>query len=210
MACTTVIRWIFTIALYPVIIVLLFARNILAVWGEFVRGRPVLIHFYLRPVYEQRGWPQWLSMMTEHQYLTLLNQVSSGILNVILNLIFILEFEFLGAAIATASTLTLINLVRVVKVRYLEEMSPYNATYLKPLLAGLFSCIPMYGLSIFLDSYLLIGVPVLVWGSVFLGVLYLLGIEQAEKDVFERLIFWGSPTPAGHGSARRNGSHPSV
>jgi O-antigen/teichoic acid export membrane protein len=125
--------------------------------------------------------------MSDHQYLTLANQLTFGILNAILNYVLILEFGFIGAALATASVLTLFNLVRVAQVWYLEGFSPYHWTYVKPFIAGVAAGTVMYVFTIPLQRYMLLVVGGAVGGCVFLMTLYVLGIEDGDIELIRNL-----------------------
>lgn len=187
----TVTRIIFTISLFPAIAAVLYAPEILSVFGEgFTEGRSVLILFIFAQVTNCLVGPSgYLLMMSDHQYVALFNQVSSGILNAILNYLFITTFGFIGAALATASVLVLVNLLRVVQVWYFEGFSPYDWSYLKPVVAGAVSALIMYGVSLVIQRYVLLIVGGATGALVFFVVLYSLGIEEEVElmqDVLRR------------------------
>lgn len=135
---TTVTRWTFTISLLPALGLVLYADEILRVFGqEFTTGATILGLFVLAQLTHSAVGPSgYLLMMTEHQYVTSANQVVSGVVNAALNYLLILEFGFVGAAVATAAVLATINLVRVGQVWYFEGMFPYDRKFLKPIGAG--------------------------------------------------------------------------
>lgn len=185
----TVTRIIFTISLFPAIAAALYAPEVLSVFGEgFTEGTSVLVLFIFAQLTNCFVGPSgFLLMMSDHQYVSLFNQASSGILNAILNYLFITTFGFIGAALATASVLVLVNLLRVAQVWYFEGFSPYDRSYLKPVVAGLVSAPIMYGASLVFQRYVLLLVGGATGGLAFLAVLYLLGIEEEVellRDVF--------------------------
>ncbi|WP_049935581.1 flippase [Haloplanus natans] len=186
----TITRLIFTTALFPAVAAFVYAPELLRIFGEgFVRGERVLWLFVVAQLTNALVGPSgYLLMMSDHQYLTLANQLTSGVLNAILNYVLILEFGFIGAALATATVLTLINIVRVAQVWYLEGFSPYDWTYLKPAAAGVVAGGTMYGLSIVLSQYALLVVGGGLGAGVFLTTLYLLGIQDRDIELVRNLV----------------------
>ena len=186
----TITRWIFTLSLFPALVVFAFPQEILSIFGpDFVRGRDVLILFAVAQLTNCAVGPSgFLLMMTDHQYLTLLNQLSSGILNAALNVVLILQFGFVGAAVATASVLAGINLLRVTQVWYLEGLQPYDLTYAKPLLAGAVSIAAMFAVGAVLSGYVLLFSGATLGFILFAVVMYLLGFEESEKEMIKKLI----------------------
>jgi O-antigen/teichoic acid export membrane protein len=187
---TTITRWTFSLSLFPAIITVAFSTEILGFFGpEFTRGQLILILFVFAQLTNAAVGPSgFLLMMTDHQYLTLLNHLSSGVLNAVLNVVLILEFGFVGAAMATASVLVGINILRIIEVWYFEGLFPYSLSYYKPIVAGILSSLAIYLLTIPLNGFPLLVSGALLGGVVFLGILYLLGIEESERKMFEDLI----------------------
>jgi O-antigen/teichoic acid export membrane protein len=186
----TVTRIIFTISLFPAITAVLYTPEILLIFGEeFTRGVPVLILLTFAQLTNCLVGPSgFLLMMSDHQYVSLANQVGSGILNAVLNYIFIITFGFVGAALATAIVVVLINLLRVAQVWYFEGFYPYDRSYLKPVAAGGISAMILYGCSLIFQQYVLLIIGGATGAIAFFGVLYLLGIEQEVellRDVLE-------------------------
>lgn len=185
-----VTRIIFTIALFPSIAMILYAQDILYVFGEqFTRGVAVLSLFTVAQLANCLAGPTgYLLMMSDRQYLTLFNQVSSGVLNAILNYVLILEYGFIGAAVATASVLAAINALRIVEVWYLERLLPYDRTYLKPVAAGVVAGVIMYALTLLLDGYALLLVGGGTGGAAYAVALYAFGINEQELELVGELV----------------------
>lgn len=187
---STVTRWIFTLSLFPAIGAIIYSREILSIFGtEFVEGQLILILFALAQLTNCAVGPSgYLLMMSDHHYLTMVNQLSSGVLNVVLNVLFILEFGFIGAALATASILAIINLIRVFEVWHLEGILPYNKKYTKPIVAGGMATILMILLKLLFNGFLLLLAGGFFGGILFFSVLYLLGIDDSERQMFELFV----------------------
>jgi O-antigen/teichoic acid export membrane protein len=186
----TVTRWTFTLALFPSIVVITYPTEILRLFGnEFTAGQFVLILFVIAQfTYCAVGPSGYLLMMSDHHYLTLFNQTVSGVLNVILNLVLIREFGFIGAALATASVLTGINLLRVIEVWYLEDITPYDRAFLKPISAGCIGGIVLYSLRYLFSGFILLIVGGIVGGVVFFGMIYLLGLQDEEVKLYNNIL----------------------
>jgi O-antigen/teichoic acid export membrane protein len=186
----TVTRWILILVLPAAIPLLVYNAEVLRIFGpEFTDGTFVLSLFTLAQLTNCAVGPSgFLLMMTDHQYLNLANQWLLGVLNVVLNYFFILEFGFVGAAVATAGTLSLINLLRVFQVWYTEQMLPYSRKYWKPVVAGLVCALVMLGLEFFLTGYLLLVVGSLAGGLSFLGALAVFGVEQEDRDFYTEMV----------------------
>ncbi|MFC6723327.1 flippase [Halobium palmae] len=187
---TRVTRWSFTLALLPTLGAALYTEEVLSIFGEdFADGGVVLSLFVLGQLTNVVVGPSgYVLMMTGHQYLTLVNEWTLGILNIVFNYLFITEFGFIGAALATALTLTAINVVRIVQVWYIEQLLPYSLKFLKPIAAGLGAGAVMYGL-----RFVLSGFPLLVVGGaagavVFVAGLVVLGIENEDREFFATVL----------------------
>jgi len=186
----TITRWTLTVAIPPALVAALYSPELLAVFGsEFSAGGLVLTLFAVGQLTNCAVGPSgYLLMMTDHQYLTMANQWLLGALNVVLNYVFILEFGLIGAALATAGVLSFINVIRVCEVWYTEGMTPYSTVYWKPLAAGALSGAVMAALSGVVGGYVLLVVGALVGGMVFVGTLFVLGIEQDDRKFFTRIV----------------------
>ena len=181
-----VTRWVFTVVIPAALVLTVYNSEVLRIFGDdFSGGGLVLLFFGIAQLTNCAVGPSGLLlMMTNHQYLNLVNQWVLGVLNVVLNYVLILEFGFIGVAVATAGTLTVINIVRVIEVWYVEGMTPYSKKYWKPIVAGLSSILVLLGWRSFLSGYPLLIVGAATGALVFVATLYLLGIEQEDKDFY--------------------------
>lgn len=136
-----VTRWIFTISLPLFLLLILFPKPILNIFGkEFTVGSTCLVILsfgYLLAC--AIGPANYMVLMTGRSDLNLLNNLVTFIVNVLLNYVLIPKYGVVGAAFATASAITLVNIIRLVQTFYLMRIHPYNLSYLKPLSAGTIS-----------------------------------------------------------------------
>jgi O-antigen/teichoic acid export membrane protein len=186
----TVTRWTVTATLFPTVVIMMYAEEILRVFGaDFTKGALVLVLLALAKFVSGAVGPSGvLLMMSDHQYVNLLNQTSAGLLNAVLNYVFLLEFGFIGAALATASVLISINIARLAELWYFEKIQPYDRAYCKPIIATLVSIVPLFLASLWLSQYSLLLIGTGIGFATYLCLLYLLGIESEEIELFKRLI----------------------
>jgi O-antigen/teichoic acid export membrane protein len=187
---STVTRWIFTVSFIMAIGAITYRRELLNLFGEeFTAGTVVLIFFVIAQLFNSIGGANgYLLMMTNRQYVLVANQWLFGILNVILNYIFILEFGLVGAAVATASVLAALNVIKTVELWYFEGLFPYSVEFGKPLAAGVIAALIMALVGTVLSGTLLVfgGGAIGVFAYILLLVVF--GIEEEDKIFFEKII----------------------
>lgn len=185
-----VTRWTLTVAIPMALVTMVYPTELLRIFGpDFPAGGTVLILFTLAQLTNCAVGPSgFLLMMTDHQYLNMANQWTLGVMNIGLNYLLILEFGFIGAAVATASTLAFINVIRVIEVWHLEGFSPYSSKFWKPIAAGLASGAVMLGVERFLEGYPLLVAGTFGGGIVFVLLLIVFGIEQDDREFFEEVV----------------------
>ncbi|WP_458189235.1 oligosaccharide flippase family protein [Haladaptatus sp. NG-WS-4] len=195
-----VTRWSFTMALFPAVGAIVFSNELLTLFGDsYTQGQFILLLFVIAQLTNASVGPSgYLLMMTDHQYMTLTNQWILGLCNVVLNYFLIMEFGLIGAAIASVTVITSVNVLRVAEVWYFERLFPYSRKYFKPILAALVSAPVMYAVrSVFLKylslsmggtvTALIVGAVGGIFGLVAFGVvLYWLGIEKEDWDFFTK------------------------
>lgn len=185
-------RWILTLTLFPFLAIVTFTDRILLIFGEeFIAGASVLLLLSAAQLVNATVGPSgYILMMTGHQYVTMMNNVMSALLNIVLNYYFIMQFGLIGAALATSLVVVLINLAKVTEVWFLKELFPFNRQYYKPILAGLISLLGMGLVRSAVQSQYLVVLSIggLVGGLLYVGVLYTLGLGQAEQELITDVI----------------------
>jgi O-antigen/teichoic acid export membrane protein len=186
----TITRWIFTISLIMAIGTIIYRQELLRLFGEnFTAGTVVLTLFVVGQLFNCVGGANgYLLMMTGHQYVLVANQWIFGVLNVILNYFFILELGFVGAAMATAGVLAILNVAKTLELWYLEGLFPYSLDFVKPILAGIVAAGAMYALGIKLDGIPLLLVGGMISVGVYALVLVGLGIKSDDREFFREII----------------------
>ncbi|MFB6140696.1 MAG: flippase [Halosimplex sp.] len=182
---STATRWILTAGLFIAVYEIVFRVQLLGLFGPaYRRGELVLVAFAVGQVVNCAvGSAGWLLLMSDHQYVAAANNWVLGIVNLGLSYALILEYGLIGAALGTAGSLTLVNVMRVSELWYLEGIQPYDRAFAKPLAAAVVAAAagallrPAFG-----------GVSLLVVGAVgtlgaFLATLVALGPEPEDRDL---------------------------
>lgn len=95
----------------------------------------------------------------------------------------------IGAAIASLTSAIIINLLRLIEVFILFRLLPYNAIFLKPLIAGGIAFSLMWIASWFYPTvdllHLIVSLPLLV--AIYVGLLLLLGLSEEDRLIVQRL-----------------------
>ncbi|WP_436925472.1 oligosaccharide flippase family protein [Halosimplex amylolyticum] len=187
-------RWMFGVALLGGAALVVFRAPVLALFGpEFTAGSTVLVVLAVAKVVNVAAGPSgYVLMMTDHQYLNVVNQVSTALLNVVLNYVLILRYGMVGAAVATGISIAVVNVARIAQVWYFEGMTPYSRRYLKPVGAVGYATIAMLAVRLF-GAPPLSGLPLILFGGLvglgtFGAVVWLLGIDDADREFVDQTL----------------------
>lgn len=195
----TVTRWSVTAALPLAIGGVVYAAEILELFDpSYTPWALVFTLFVTAQFFNTAVGPSgFLLMMTDHQYLITLNQWTFGILNVVLNYVFITYYGTIGAAAATSLVLASLNVVRVVEVWWFEGMVPYTRSFAKPLVAGAGAATAMIASHVVLSGTVLLfvggGFGVAVYGLLLIG----FGVDSQDRQLVDR---WRNERAAGSAS----------
>jgi O-antigen/teichoic acid export membrane protein len=129
-------------------------------------------------------------MMTGHPKFNLVNSLALALLNVGLNVILIPKYGIVGAAIAAATSMAIINLLRLAEVHYILKVHPYQWSFLKPLLAGTLAAVCTYVLflrSAQTPSSLMLVAGILMHFVAYTVMMVLLKLPEEEKLILRNL-----------------------
>ncbi len=163
---------------------------ILSLFGSsFREGSPVLVILALSYLINVSVGPVgYMLMMTDRPGLALINSWLSGVVNIILNLWLIPRHGMMGAAIATGVTVAMVNVIRLVQVRWLYQCYPFRWGTLKTLMAGVIAGAAVWQLGRYY--------PLEDWGKVaamgagvvvYAGLLALFGWDEEDRLILDRL-----------------------
>jgi O-antigen/teichoic acid export membrane protein len=187
---STATRWVVTATLPIAAIVLVYRFELLSLFGTaYTGGALVLAAFVVgRVVGSVVGATGWLLLMTDHQYLRVVNSWGLGALNITASYYFILEFGLIGAALGSAGSIAVVNLVRLGELWYLEDLQPYTRDYLKPVGAAAGMVAAMVAVRPLFDGVVLLVAGSAVGLAVFAALLVALGVEQADRRLVGTLV----------------------
>ena len=185
---TALTKWITYVTLLAYLFLIIYAPDVLAVFDISARSAQVaLIVVGLGQLISAVAGPVgYLLTMTEYERIYVVNTIVVAVFNGVLNIILVLEYGFIGAAIATTISFTLHNLLAMTEVWYLLRVQPYTTRYWKGIIA-VGSALPVMILG---QQLPIQGIPrlLLVAGvsfCVFGGVLLLIGIDDTDKALLE-------------------------
>jgi O-antigen/teichoic acid export membrane protein len=135
----TTSRWTLTLNLPFFLAALLFPEFLLSIFGEEFRAGALALVILAcgNVVNAATGSSGAVLDMSGHTGVKLINATISVGLALILNLLLIPPLGIVGAAIAAAAAVGVVNLLRIAEVRILVGVHPYHRDYYKPLLAAL-------------------------------------------------------------------------
>lgn len=183
---TIVTKWsLYAIALFTLSL-LLFSEDLLSLFGpDFVRAEPGLHILLLGQAFAAATGPvSYLLTMSEYETYESYNSMALGLLNLVLNLVLIPPFGIEGAAIATAVSLVLLNVIRLIQVNWLLGIQPYNQKYWKGGVALVAASGVMYLLSqVEIQTFDVVIIP-MSGGIAFAIVMTLLGVDEEDLKLF--------------------------
>jgi len=122
--------------------------------------------------------------VTGRSKLIFINTFFGAFINIILNLIFIPKYGLIGAALATGSSIFLVNIARVLEVFYLEKLVALKYDLFYPLFIGIISSgIVFYIKNIvqFSNGLVLIFFITIVYCSIYGSITILIGLSAEDK-----------------------------
>lgn len=162
--------------------ILFLSKPILSVIGkDFLPGvYPLIILSVGQLINVSVGPAGSILTMTKYPRINLYNSIGLLSINIVLNLILIPRYGMLGAAIATSTSIILINLLRILEVYALFKIHPFSLSYLKPFASLVISLLAAAGamhLTNITNNLILFGVFTLAY----LVSVFVLGISQEER-----------------------------
>jgi O-antigen/teichoic acid export membrane protein len=187
----TVTRWIVSLNLVLLILLIVFSKQIMGVFGsEFISGWLVLVilsSVHLVGYSTGGALAGYALQMSGKQDFEFINAIVMLVLNVVLNFWLIPIYGIIGAATATGASYAVINIARIVEVYKLLGMHPYDTNYHKLFVAG-FAVIFLSVLLFMFDlSWLSWMFSVVLLIFVYFAALYFLGLEYEDKMIWETI-----------------------
>ena len=187
-------RWIFTGAFVLFLVIVVFAPQVMSVFGaSFGQGVTALVIVAVAQLYSSSVGPApRMLAMTGNQNFAMIATSVAAVTGVVVSLILIPRYEILGAAIGMATAIITENTGTMVAVKWRLGFWPFNLVWLKPLAAGAIAAGATYLISALAT---LPGGPipnVMVFGGflgvLFLALLFLFGLSDTDKEFIG--AFW--------------------
>ena len=185
-----VTRWITTFSLPFAILILLFPKKIMLIFGsEYLLGYPILMLLvtaaFIQAVFGIGGTTLNL---TGFPKINLINTFIACGFNIGLNFYLIPTMRGKGAAIATLITLSFIAFIRIIQNWKLLQLTPWSPKLIKPILAGIMAFGAGYYIKVLIMPFhtiitLMSGGFIIV--IVFFTTLWLLGLDEDDSGLLE-------------------------
>lgn len=189
----TITKWIFSLSLLFCGLIYTLHNDILLLFGkEYLPATiPLLILCIGQLVNSSVGGVGILLEVMGHQKLVLLNALILLTLNIILNYIFIanLNLNMMGAALATSISIILSNVVRLLELKILRNMQPFNLKYLKVIISFIPAFLITNVLLNMIDTWFVWRIlsGVIIFTSTNALIYYFLGITEEDRFIFEKV-----------------------
>jgi len=188
----TTSRWTLTLNLPFFLAALIFPQFLLAIFGkEFEAGATALVILACGNLLNAAtGSSGAVLDMSGYTIVKLLNATISVGLAIALNLLLIPSYGIIGAAIAAASAVGVVNVLRVIQVRILVGVGPYNRDFLKPIAAGVGAAAATLVVGVLtqaLDGWARAGLGLVVLAGAYAGAIIALGITDDDRLVLDRV-----------------------
>jgi len=186
---TTITKLNLIVTIPASIAFVLYRQDILRVFGEsFIEGGLILSLLTFGQLMNNAVGPSaHILLVSGRQDYLALNEWMLGISNALLNLFLIDVYGAIGAAIATATTLMIMNLVRLGEVWYLEGLSPYSTDFGALIVPTILSAVVMISLQYFISDIILIVIGGGSGVAVFILVYLYGGITKEEKELYHHV-----------------------
>ena len=185
-------RWVVILNLPVLLVLIVFANGIMRIFGAgFTAGSVALVLLAAgQMVNAGTGMAGVMIIMSGMSKLELLNVVVTLIVDAGLCIVLIPRYGLVGAAIASMTSIVLVNIMRLAEVWHFMHMHPYEKSFLKPMVAA--------GAGVAVSSlagYLVVGTGSLVRVGmlaallliVYVAVMAALGFDENDKDLYRMI-----------------------
>jgi O-antigen/teichoic acid export membrane protein len=188
----TMTKWTFTLNLPLFLTTLLFAEPILSIFGkDFAQGALALTILACgNLVNTGTGICGVIINMTGNTIFNLVNSIVLSAIMLGLNILLIPRWGVAGASTATMAAVATVNLLRLSEVFYLFRVVPYNASFIKPIAAGLVTLVVTWVTrqAFHTEAHLVYtAINVALLFAVYAGLVLLLGLSQEDRAVLAQI-----------------------
>lgn len=188
----TTAKWGFTAALMIFFVYVLFGRQIMGIFDpNLVNGAGILVILGLGQLFNEfTGAGNTVLIMSGRSGLSLLNTIILFVTSAALNWLLIPRLEVLGAAIAGAISLFLLNILRVLEVWWILKIHPFKLSFIKPVIIGSIAAGVIFLVSRFVysGSLLLDAVAAVIFCLLFGAGIFLFRLDEEDKLVIAAML----------------------
>lgn len=186
-------KWTFALNLPFFLVVVLFPSQLLGIFGpEFTDGAAALVILsFASLVNAATGTSGALLDMSGYTKVKLLNASVGVVVSVLMSLLLIPSLGLAGAALAVLGATASVNVLRLVEVRVLIHFSPYDRSFVAPLVAGAVSLVIAAGVVLLLQAWFVEFVVVAVAGTALVAtyavILIRFGLDREDREFLRRV-----------------------
>lgn len=181
-------KWIMTISLAIFFSILIYSETILSIFGkEYIAGKNLLLIIMFGQMINVFSGSNGLILnMSGRSKLMLKNSIISFVITVVSAHFLIPKYGAVGAALAIAINISVINTIKFYQVLILEKMHPYKWNFWKPILAGIVSYIIVYYYSVSIDVSKMVNLlsGLIIFTLIFALILIILKFDEDDKIIF--------------------------
>lgn len=185
-----VTSWIVRLSLPAFVLIMVFSRELLSIFGdEFTAGASITVLLAVGTLFDVLSGPcGHMLVMSGRPALTMANNLCGLALNIGLNLWLIPRYGLIGAGIAWAASLAMINVARLAQVWFTMRLLPFDRGLMKGVGAALAAAIAALVVQRGGGN----GLPTLAVGTlaiavVYGGMIFLLGVTSDDRLVWRTL-----------------------
>jgi len=191
-----VVRWIMTLALPLFLLIILFPKKVMFLFGPQYQESHMILSILTTSVLVQTfigiGGPTLT--MTGHPKINFFNSIFILLINFSINIYLIPLYKGVGAAIATLISMTFLGVIRSIEIWYYLKLQPLSLKLIKPFLAIFVVMIVMISIKpLIVPFHTVISLIIasIIIGFSFLVLLWLIGFDKDDKQVISaiKMIF---------------------
>ena len=191
-----VVRWIMTLALPLFLLIILFPKKVMFLFGPQYQESHMILSILTTSVLVQTfigiGGPTLT--MTGHPKINFFNSIFILLINFSINIYLIPLYKGVGAAIATLISMTFLGVIRSIEIWYYLKLQPLSLKLIKPFLAifvVMIVTISIKPLIVPFHTIISLIIASIIIGLSFLVLLWLIGFDKDDKQVISaiKMIF---------------------
>ena len=187
-----VVRWIMTIALPLFLLIILFPKKVMFLFGTQYQESYMILSILTTSVLIQTfigiGGPTLT--MTGYPKINFINSIIVLLINLALNIYLIPIYTGLGSAIATLISMSLLGLIRSIEIWYILRLQPLSYKLIKPFFAIFVVLMVMIFIKPFIMPFhtiISLIIASIIIGISFILLLWLIGFDEDDKQVISAL-----------------------